>query len=81
MHLTLNGKNLEQVETFKYLGVIFHTNLSWKPHMNNLRSKLRISKAVVSRVRQHNQKLLVMLYHTMVFSYVRYCITTWYMET
>jgi len=34
--LTLNGKKLEQVETFKYLGVTFHDNLSWKPHMKNL---------------------------------------------
>jgi len=41
--LTVNGKNLEQAETFKYLGVTFHENLSWKPHMNNLRSKLRAS--------------------------------------
>lgn len=27
---------MEQVEQFKYLGVIFQTNLSWKMHLNSV---------------------------------------------
>ncbi len=39
--LTLNGTPLEQVETFKYLGVLLSSDLSWSTHVESICTKAR----------------------------------------
>lgn len=39
---------MEQAEQFKYLGVIFQVNLSWKVHLNSaIRTAMSTRKAVL----------------------------------
>ncbi len=37
--LTMNGKNLEEVQSFKHLGVTITNNLNWDEHIENLTVK------------------------------------------
>ena len=39
--LYLGNNILEQVETFKYLGVLLSSDLNWTPHIENICSKAR----------------------------------------
>jgi len=39
--ITLNGTVLETVNTFKYLGLLISSDLSWTPHIQNICSKAR----------------------------------------
>ena len=39
--LFLDGSQFEQVKSFKYLGIIITTNLSWSPHIQSVHSKTR----------------------------------------
>ena len=43
LDIKIHGKQLESCDTYKYLGVIFDRNLSWKPHVDYISGK--ISKA------------------------------------
>ena len=43
-NLKIDGVNIQEVSTVKYLGVTFGSNLTWKNHVNEL--CLRLSKAV-----------------------------------
>ena len=40
-NLTLNGEILERVNSYKYLGITFTTDLSWHPHISNICTKTR----------------------------------------
>jgi len=69
---------MEGVESINYLGVTFHSNLSWKLHMDKLRAKLHASICIVTNARDMlNQQSLVILFHAMIASHLQYCITTW----
>jgi len=73
----VNGSSMEGVESINYLGVTFHSNLSLKLRMNKLRAKLRVSICKVAKASHRlNQQSLVILYHAMIASHWRYCITT-----
>ena len=37
----LNGNVIEKVDTFKFLGIHIDENLTWKPHMNKILSKIQ----------------------------------------
>ena len=77
-NLYLRGKALNRVESLRFLGIIVHEHLSWKPHMELLLQKIRINTAVVRRIQHYlNQEILLLLYNSMVKSHLQYCILTW----
>ena len=39
IHININGVPLSRVENTKFLEVIMHQNLSWKPHINAIKEK------------------------------------------
>ena len=40
-HLTLYGQPLERVNTYKYLGLLLSSDLSWTQHINNICAKAK----------------------------------------
>ena len=38
--ININGFNIEQSESIKYLGVVLDEKLNWKAHLRSLKSKL-----------------------------------------
>ena len=48
LNLKINGVNIQQVSTVKYLGVTFDTNLTWKSHIDELCQKLSKTVGIVS---------------------------------
>lgn len=38
LHLQFQGAELQQTCTIRFLGVVFHENLSWSPHIDALRA-------------------------------------------
>ena len=76
--LTIRGKPIDRVSSIKLLGVIFNEHLTWKDHMEMLLSKLKSSLYCVMRVKPYlNKKSLLTLFHSLILSHIRYCITTW----
>ena len=48
--LLIRNKRINRVTSSKFLGVILHENLSWKPHMDTVLKRLRISLGVVRKI-------------------------------
>ena len=46
--LTINGSNIEQVDHFNFLGVIFNTNINWSSHLAYISRKLSRAIGIIN---------------------------------
>ena len=78
LDLKINGKQLESCDSYKYLGVIFDRNLSWKPHIDYISGKISKACGALSKIR-HSVDIdtLKTVYYALVHSYLRYGIIAW----
>ena len=68
LNLKIDGVNIQEVSTVKYLGVTFDSNLTWKSHINELCLKL-------SKLRYYiNVDILIMLYYSLIYPFLTYGI-------
>ena len=76
--LKINGKLIERVTQFNFLGLILESNMSWNLHINHI--SLKISKAIgiLYRLKTiYPQLVLQTLYNTLILPYFNYCILAW----
>ncbi len=74
--LLLGDKLITRERQVKFLGVLLHENLSWKPHINHVCKKISKAIGVIYRNRftlSSNTKLS--LYYTLIYPYLTYCNT------
>ena len=77
-NLLINGKLIERVTQFNFLGLILESNMSWNMHNNHI--SLKISKAIgiLYRLKTiYPQVVLQTLYNTFILPYFNYCILAW----
>ena len=76
--LQLSNREIKRIVSVKFSGAIEHEHLSWKPHMEVLLSKIRITCSIVHKIRNNlSQRGLLLLYNSMIKSHLQYCIMTW----
>jgi len=75
----LNGCPLEEVPTFKYLGIIISSDLSWSQHIEGICSKARkIIGMLYRRYYQYaDSSTLLKLYTSLVRPHVEYAAPVW----
>ena len=79
LNLELNGKLIKRVENFVFLGITVNENLSWKPHMLSVLSKIQRNLGIVRKIACFlDRSSLFQLYHSLIMSHIRYGITVWY---
>ena len=73
LKISIDNKQLEQVDSFKYLGVWFDSTLTWSTHVSNACSKISQRLGVIGRIRsclpQETAKMLVQAMILPVFDY------------
>ena len=68
----------EKVSSVRVLGLTINEYLSWKDHMNVLKTKLRSVLEAVLRLKPFlNKDTMLTLYHSLLMSNIRYCIINW----
>ena len=78
INLKIDGVNIVQVFTVKYLGVTFDSNLTWKNHINELCSKLSKTVGIFSKLRYNvNIDILTMLYYSLIYPFLIYGVQVW----
>jgi len=77
--IMLNGTVLEMVSTFKYLGLLISSDLSWTPHIQNICSKARKILGLLYRqyYKYSDQVMLLQLYTSLVQPHVEYAASVW----
>ena len=78
LNLKIDGVNIQEVSTVKYLGVTFDSNLTWKNHVDELCLKLSKTVGIFSKLRYYvNVDILIMLYYSIIYPFLTYGIQVW----
>ena len=77
--LMLNGLHLNEVECFKYLGVLLSSDLSWTPHITSVCSKAKqILGLLYRRFYNHAEgTTLMQLYLSLIRPHLEYACLVW----
>ena len=74
----INGKKLENCNSYKYLGVYFDKDLCWTPHIDYVNQKISKACGPLSKLRNCvDIDTLREVYHALMHSYLRYGIIAW----
>merc|ERR1712035_19378 len=77
-NLTISNTEIEIVSENKFLGVIGDDKLSWKSHINHVKSKMAKSIAILYKAKDVlSQNALITLYYSLIAPYMTYCIEVW----
>ena len=78
LRIKIDGTLIKQVDSTKYLGKTFDSNLTWKSHINELCLKLSKTVGILSKVRHFvDNHILVMLYYSLIYPFVTYGVHVW----
>lgn len=76
--ISLNGTEVERVYQHKYLGLMIDSSLSWKPHIELIKSKVRPFLAVLRRCHYLlDTRTRLSLYYSHIHSHLMYMISVW----
>jgi hypothetical protein len=77
-NIVINGKNLNQVQSIRFLGVHLDSHLTWTNHINYIKSKISKGLGIINKVKQLlNKSTLLTLYYSFVYPYLTYCLIIW----
>ena len=76
--LKMDNIVIERGNVTKFLGVLIEENLSWKQHINNIRTKISKSIGILCKFRGIvQQRLLKQLYFSFIHCYLNYANIAW----
>ena len=76
--LSVDGKEINRVNSIKFLGVFIDDRLSWDCHVRHIRGKISRSIGVLSRSKHLlSAATLKTLYYAFIQPYLSYCIDVW----
>ena len=76
LQLSIDGKPIEHVKYFKFLGILFDENLTWKCHIN----MVKLSKVIriLNRLKHvYPQNALLSIYHYLFATHLNYGLLLW----
>ena len=81
--LEINGENVEQVQSFKFLGTTISNDLSWDVNTTIIVKKCQQRLHFLRQLKKLrlNQNLLAQFYNAVIESILSFSITVWYSGT
>ena len=78
LKLKLCGEEIEQPDSFNFLGLTLDSNLSWNAHIKHIRVKLARTGGIIYRLKRFlPSHILKTLYCTLALPYLHYCSLAW----
>lgn len=76
--IEINGELISTVTTYKYLGLVIDSTLSWKPHIKELAAKISPFIGLIYRMKKYvSTQILFNIYYAFVDSRLTYCLPIW----
>lgn len=78
LNLKVNGASIEQVDSFKYLGLTIQSNLKWNVHVNQIINKINAFCGIINRIGNRvNNSVLTSIYYSHIHSHLTYLLPIW----
>ena len=78
LNLSISNTSVKSDNQVKYLGLIFDSNLNWKPYLHELSKKVSRGIGVLSKVRYYvNRNILHQLYYSIIYPFLTYGLSIW----
>ena len=78
LNIVFDGSPIEQVSTFKLLGVIVDDNLKWSYHIDYILKSISSNLSLLRRISRYlPRKALTTFYFSKIASYFNYCSLVW----
>ena len=76
--IAIDGKALNHVSEYKYLGIVLDASLTWNAHVDYLIGKVRKRLVMLGRIRKNiNMYTAGTVYTSFVLPILDYCDTVW----
>ena len=76
--ITVNNTPIDRIYETKFLGVIIDSKLTWKAHINYIKSKVAKGIGILCKARKTlNSRSLMTLYYSFIYPYFVYCVEIW----
>ena len=73
---SMNGKQIENVKLFKFLGIMFDEHLTWKNHITMTTNKLSKVIGILNRLKNiYPQQALLSIYNALFLSHMTWFTT------
>ena len=77
-NILINNQIVSRVESTKFLGVIIDSALTWKDHINYIKTKIAKGTGIICKGRKYfNTSTLLTLYYSFIYPYLTYCVEVW----
>ena len=77
-NLYINGQHVEEVQSYKFLGVMLDTKMSWDCHVSYIKNKISKNIGILYKAKKILlQQTLLTLYYCFIYPYITYCIEVW----
>ena len=76
--LKIQRKVIHPCKYLRYLGVLLDENLSWKPQIDLVKSKLKRANGYLSKLRHYlPRSIILQAYYALFHSHISYCSQAW----
>ena len=76
--LRINGKEIKQVNSAKFLGINIDSKLNWKQHIAYIQNKISKTTGILCKTRHYvSLKILRTLYYALIYPYFHYGNIVW----
>ena len=77
-NILIDNNKLNESNSVKYLGIMIDSNLNWKPQIDKVSNKIAKGCWAISKLRPFvNSTILRLIYYTLIYPHLLYCITSW----
>ena len=77
-NIQINGSEIKEVSSAKFLGVFIDNKLSWAEHINHISRKVSKSIGIIIKARKSfDNDTLLNLYNALILAHISYCIQVW----
>lgn len=78
LNISINGEKIQEVSSFKFLGLHLNYDLKWKTHVRQITAKISRGIGIMNRLRNiYPKEILMTLYHTLVTCHLNFQILNW----
>ena len=76
--VTINNHTISPEDNLKYLGVPLDNKLSWKPHVQSVKTQLSRVCGILSKLKHYTTiPVLKVVYNSLIHPYLNYSILNW----